>query len=527
MFSAVTSAFIIEVNSQLQPDPNEETAALLRVLIYKMDNTTFGNDVPPVPQWPGPPRTIVQVQAILYASLATSLFSAFLAMLGKQWLNIYASTGMRGGAIECGRDRQRKLNGIITWYFEYVMESLPLMLQGALLLLGCALCIYLWGVNSTIALVVICVTSLGVTFYFFIVAAGTASESCPYQTPGSRRLRSAALTIAPVFRDAIGCSRTVDVLQTIVGHYWTLQPRNDAMFTLSGTLRQLPEALVLDAFRLGPAMVRPLATITRRVYARLSGLPSTPVDGLDQRTTLDVQCISWVLRTSLDKAVHLSTLESLATMMSLADFDPTLVAYCFNIFIGCMKVTSRTVVITRGLEKLATASAMCLLRTFSHLSVVDPTSGVLGGVRQRYQKIFPSETRFEGSKFNHTLGAIHRLLNPGEIYLRQARVEWQKYKPPSHEHVIFAHALAKLARSEYQKGGRGEEKVPRWILRFALHSLSLDPLPSTSVVVDCLSIVAIDLGCDIPNTGTMILDERCAHSHRAGIEISDPELVHT
>ncbi|KAF9778946.1 hypothetical protein BJ322DRAFT_980410, partial [Thelephora terrestris] len=85
LFSAVTSAFITQVQPQLQPDSGDDTAALLRVLLYKIDNTTFGNDVPSLPQWTGPPSNIVQVQAILYASLVISLLAAFLAMLGKQW----------------------------------------------------------------------------------------------------------------------------------------------------------------------------------------------------------------------------------------------------------------------------------------------------------------------------------------------------------------------------------------------------------------------------------------------------------
>ena len=88
LFSAVSSAFIVDVNSQLQPDPCDETAVLLRVFIYKIDNTTFGNDSPTLPLWVGPPRRIVQVQAILLTSLTVSLFSAFLVMLGKQWLNV-------------------------------------------------------------------------------------------------------------------------------------------------------------------------------------------------------------------------------------------------------------------------------------------------------------------------------------------------------------------------------------------------------------------------------------------------------
>ena len=130
----MTAAFIIQVLPQLQPDPSEETTALLRVLIYKIDNTTFGSHAPDLPPWTGPPQTIVQVQAILFASLTTSLFSAFLAMLGKQWLNRYASTDMRGTAIERSQNRQRKLDGITSWHFDHVIESLPLMLQAALLL---------------------------------------------------------------------------------------------------------------------------------------------------------------------------------------------------------------------------------------------------------------------------------------------------------------------------------------------------------------------------------------------------------
>ena len=74
-------------------------------MLYKMDNTTFGGDIPSLPQWTGAPRTMVHVQAMLYVSLAASLFSAFLAMLGKQWLNRYASTDMRGTGIERSRDR--------------------------------------------------------------------------------------------------------------------------------------------------------------------------------------------------------------------------------------------------------------------------------------------------------------------------------------------------------------------------------------------------------------------------------------
>ena len=43
------------------------------------------------PEWNDPDDTIVHVQATLYSSLLASLLAAFIAILGKQWLNRYAS----------------------------------------------------------------------------------------------------------------------------------------------------------------------------------------------------------------------------------------------------------------------------------------------------------------------------------------------------------------------------------------------------------------------------------------------------
>ena len=69
------------------------------------------------------------------------------------------------------------------------MESLPLILQAGLLLLGCALSRHLWDTNTTVGSVIIGVTSFGVLSFLFIVVAGVASASCPYQTPAVHILR--------------------------------------------------------------------------------------------------------------------------------------------------------------------------------------------------------------------------------------------------------------------------------------------------------------------------------------------------
>ena len=144
-----------------------------------MNSTALGGEVPQVPQRTGPPGSLVQVQAILYASLAASLFSASLTMFGKRWLNLYASVDMRGSAIERSQNRQRKLDGFVTWCFAGAVESLSLMLQIALSLFGCALSIYLWDIDVTLASVVIASTLFGIILYTSVAVAGAIYVDCP------------------------------------------------------------------------------------------------------------------------------------------------------------------------------------------------------------------------------------------------------------------------------------------------------------------------------------------------------------
>jgi len=500
LFSAVTSAFIIDVQSQLQPDTGEESAALLRVLIHKIDNTTFGDNTPTIPQWNGPPHTIVQVQAILYASLAASLFSALLAMLGKQWLNRYASTDVRGTAIERSKNRQRKLDGIVAWYFNHVMELLPLMLQAALLLLGCALTFYLWGINTTIASVVLGVTSSGIIFYIFIIVAGAVSESCPYRTPGShallylwRVLHSVPSALATTFVDVSKRSSTIQAIKecwqnrVTFKYYWT----EDVLDVLKG--------LASDAHCLGRVMIwsitAPLVFLAQRVVTWLVGASSTPEQILEQQTAmLEFRCISWMLQTSLDKVVHLSTFKHLATIKVLTGFDHTLVTGCFNTFLSCVRigVGNHEVVVVQESEELAMLSAQYFIIATSHLLATDPTSSILRDVHQHYINIFPASVDLHGHQSYHTVNTAHCLLVQHQ---ERRSFWWSNYQPSSYEHTMVAHNLLQIAKFRSQRTQK--PKVPCLILRFALHSLSLDPLPPTSVIVDCLSIIAIDLGVTI------------------------------
>ena len=125
----------------------------------------------------------------MYASLLISLLAAFVAMLGKQWLNRYLRNA-GGSTIERCGDRQRKCDGLKKWPFHLFVESLPVMLQVALLLLACGLCKHMASINTPVAGVLITLTVLGVVFYLGVVIVGASSYECPFQTPVSVALRS-------------------------------------------------------------------------------------------------------------------------------------------------------------------------------------------------------------------------------------------------------------------------------------------------------------------------------------------------
>ena len=140
----------------------------------------------PLPTWSGPDPSVVRVQSILFSSLSSALLAAFIAMLGKQWLNLHVD----GSFIDRNRHRELKMRGMITWRFKFVMECLPLIMQVSLYLLGYALAWYLWDISHTVSAVIITFTVFGVVFYLFIVFAGTFSKTCPFQTPVSIILRA-------------------------------------------------------------------------------------------------------------------------------------------------------------------------------------------------------------------------------------------------------------------------------------------------------------------------------------------------
>lgn len=77
------SVLVTDVHSNLQPDPNEQSAALLRVIPPTLNRPVITGETPAAPPVrEGPASETVTVTGNMYASLLVSLRAAFVIMLG-------------------------------------------------------------------------------------------------------------------------------------------------------------------------------------------------------------------------------------------------------------------------------------------------------------------------------------------------------------------------------------------------------------------------------------------------------------
>ena len=235
-------------------------------------------------------------------------------MLGKQWLNRYLRHA-GGSMIERCGDRQRKCDGLRKWPFHLFVESLPVMLQVALLLLACGLCLYMSSVNTPIAYTLISLTCLGVLFYIGIVLAGASSYECPFQTPASLPLRVLWTKVGP---------RLISVVLPIITALFIMGGvfRGHVLSRLSlvGARRRfssLSEGIRRGLLRIGlclpptglnthPRSLHPPLPTTRQPSHSPISQEVVPwfspgeLAKVQMKNTSDVRCVSWVIKNITD-----------------------------------------------------------------------------------------------------------------------------------------------------------------------------------------------------------------------------------
>ncbi|KAF8598726.1 hypothetical protein BDV93DRAFT_478164, partial [Ceratobasidium sp. AG-I] len=169
LFSAISTAFVLESSKNLKPDPAEFSAARLLIithLLVTMSNQSASTTVslPPHESAFTPSAAAVAVNALWFMSLILSVAVTLVAMLAKEWCHLFMA-GRTGAMHEQARRRQLRLEGLKRWKMEGVIPALPTLMHLALFLFAAGLCVYLWDIHIGVAIPVVIISAITAILY--------------------------------------------------------------------------------------------------------------------------------------------------------------------------------------------------------------------------------------------------------------------------------------------------------------------------------------------------------------------------
>ncbi|PSS34141.1 hypothetical protein PHLCEN_2v1809 [Hermanssonia centrifuga] len=211
LFSAVLTAFTIESYQQLQDNPVQTTAELLRYIVVELSNRTL-----PAPTVDHrnilaesfqPSPASVRVNTLWFSALVCSLVAALIGILAKQWLREYLIK-VSSSPQETVRLRQYRNDGLRRWHVVTIMAMLPVLLELALVLFLLGLLDFLWQLNTTVAAVITFLVGVSFLFYTVTTVLPAFFASSPFKSPQAwgfckllwsfRRLRRFVRPLTPI-----------------------------------------------------------------------------------------------------------------------------------------------------------------------------------------------------------------------------------------------------------------------------------------------------------------------------------------
>ena len=450
----VTAVFIVDVQNELRPDYAEMSFTVLQVVAGLAPASSD------VPHWNGPEKAIVRIQAILYSSMCASFTAAFVAILGRQWLNHYARPE-RGSTIDSIRNRKLKMDGMDSWRFNLVMDCLPLMLQAALVLLGSGLSYYLFFLDQTVAGIVIGFTSFCLFFYTASSFAAILSRHCPFQTPLSLGIRSFARRCVPKsWRSRLQATKSRPSRPKAKGGdpllpMWTLAADPDPLFSHRDT--------DWDGYV---------------VYS---------------------DCITWMLEKPIEQDALKAIVGFAPEIVWHAGIKSVPLQRMYDTLLECFDERSVPPAVLSRYRDQAYLSAKAVLHVLVQRKCLgdDSDAAVFKTIMAKHRALTPRRYTSDG-ELESILGIIDLVLGKGKA------IVWTGLKLPVEHHSWMAHIL--LYRAWDVLGS--SRVLSDDVTGFIRYSLSMDPPPSDAIVADCLMMIGLLIGINIHMDDLSIVDKR-------------------
>ncbi|PPR04776.1 hypothetical protein CVT24_007092 [Panaeolus cyanescens] len=151
LFSAVVTAFAVETQKLLQPDPNVLTVRLLTQITNQLATNTSTSSTPDI----GTQNLDISFQtrrinAFIFISLILALGTALIGILALQWIRSYKRQELRSHQDQLSI-RQSRYQALMDWKVPQIITALPILLQVALVLFFIGLVDMLKSLDSIIA----------------------------------------------------------------------------------------------------------------------------------------------------------------------------------------------------------------------------------------------------------------------------------------------------------------------------------------------------------------------------------------
>ncbi|KAK7690500.1 hypothetical protein QCA50_005598 [Cerrena zonata] len=187
LFSAVTTALLLDSYKSLQEDRVQTTNILLAQVYLHMINAStplpnidsiFCIATSSCPFTPSAPAK--HINYLWFSSLILSLVTASFGMLVKQWLREYLSGNLAVGKSHL-RLRFFRYIGMAKWRVFKIASLLPLLLQLALALFFAGLCLFSSQINSDLGSLTTAIVAIWAILLVLILSAPALSPRCPYK----------------------------------------------------------------------------------------------------------------------------------------------------------------------------------------------------------------------------------------------------------------------------------------------------------------------------------------------------------
>ncbi|EAU87365.2 hypothetical protein CC1G_02124 [Coprinopsis cinerea okayama7 len=178
LFSAIVTAFSVEVAKELQEPPEAASVQLLARISAQLEANSSPTDIP-LPQlepFVAAPST-VRINLLWMISLTSSLAVVTIGILCLQWIRAYQRQYSGRSLKEAIAARNSRNSSLQSWHVPLIITLLPILLQVAVALFLIGLVEYFYHMNHTIGYVL---GALVGTTLFFVVATTILPALCDF-----------------------------------------------------------------------------------------------------------------------------------------------------------------------------------------------------------------------------------------------------------------------------------------------------------------------------------------------------------